>query len=727
MRESNRYVSVAAPTPLRTTFQYRLKSNQDAPIGARVVIPFGRRRLIGVIIGTESSPKLADHKIRDIVEVLPVDLSLTAPILKLCEWAAGYYHHPIGEVISNALPGLIRKGGHPRSSIDSLALTPSGSEVELAALQRAPAQRHLLQRLQSGPLQRDALKQAEITSSTVRTLVSKGWAVWQSDIPDIPPPFRLAAVNDQDISPNQEQLQALRTIKDKGTHLLQGVTGSGKTEVYFRLIEPLLKAGRQALVLVPEIGLTPQTIARFKSRFDVEIAVLHSSLNDRERANGWLQAKEGSVGIVLGTRSAIFTPLADPGIIIVDEEHDSSYKQQDGFRYSARDLAVLRGQFESCSVILGSATPSLESLHNADAKKYQHLALTRRPEGTQQEQYQLIDTRHLEKTDGFTRPLVQSMTNELNSGNQVLVFLNRRGFAPVMMCSSCRWIAQCQRCDAKLTYHLKQNTLVCHHCGTMHRNITRCQACGDRHVAPIGLGTQRIEQTLKTLFPAFPVLRIDRDSTRRQGAMASFVEEINRGEPAILVGTQLLAKGHHFPDVTLVAMLDIDASFYSSDYRALERLGQLVLQVGGRAGRAGKSGRVIIQSEFASQPLLKKLISEGYTSFARELLKERQDLQLPPYQFHVIVRAEAHSSQMAHDFLEAVMTAREPDPTVNLLGPIPALMEKKAGRYRHLAILTARDRASLHRELDKRINLAEQSELARKVRWSIDVDPVDLF
>ncbi len=727
MRDSKRYVSVAVPTPLRSTFQYRLEKGQLAPPGSQVVIPFGKRRLIGVVTTNDVRAKLPDQKIRDVIKVLSSELALSRPVLELCEWAADYYHHPIGEVLSSALPNLIRKGFNPRAPIELLVITSKGNEVELAGLHRAPAQRKLLLFLKSNSATKNELKLKNISLETIKVLIHKGWATWQSKSLYIPSSFQLREVNHESILLNSEQKKAISSIRKKTTYLLHGVTGSGKTEVYFRLIEQTLKSKKQVLFLVPEIGLTPQTISRFKTRFDVELAVLHSSIPDNERATGWLRAMEGSVGIVLGTRSAVFTPFAKLGLIIVDEEHDISYKQQDGFRYSARDLAVLRGQFEACSVVLGSATPSLESFHNVKSKKYELLSLTKRAGNAKREKYKLIDKRLLEVNAGFTKSLKEQIANQLSSGHQVLVFLNRRGFAPVIICSSCKWIAQCSRCDARLTYHLKQNVLICHHCGTMQHNVTRCQSCASKDVTALGLGTQRIEQTLKAAFPEIPILRIDKDSTRRQGKMTDFIREISKGMPAILVGTQLLAKGHHFPNVTLVAMLDIDASFYSSDYRALERLGQLILQVGGRAGRADLSGSVVIQTEFVTHPLLRKLIDDGYSAFANELLDERQKALLPPYRFHALIRAESKDLNLSRDFLEEIVHYNDPRGSLSLLGPIPALMEKKAGKYRQMLILTSRHRQIMHHELEKIISLVERSNLARKVRWSIDVDPVDLF
>ncbi|MBT4161640.1 MAG: primosomal protein N', partial [Gammaproteobacteria bacterium] len=689
MPASPRFISVAVPTPLRSTFQYRLEGGQSVRPGSRVLVPFGHRKLAGVVTGIEEEPNVDNKKIRQVLDVFDDSASLTDPILKLCQWAAGYYDHPIGDVIANALPTLIRKGGNPRDPLNKLHITSAGANADPTVLRRAPAQRQLLANLIDEPLTRGEIKLRRISSRTVKSLIDKDWAEWQQERTEPDQPFELGSVHIPDIEITGEQADAIAAIDDTTPYLLQGITGSGKTEVYLRLMEPLLKAGSQILVLVPEIGLTPQTVARFRDRFDVPLTLLHSSLSDRERALGWMQAKEGSVGIILGTRSAVFTPLLNPGAIIVDEEHDTSYKQQDGFRYSARDLAVLRGQFEQMPVVLGSATPSLESLHNVETGKYRHLQLRKRPPGTVSESYELVDTRHLERREGFTRALRNRIKDQLAIGDQVLVFLNRRGFAPVMMCSDCNWIAHCRRCDAKLTYHLNLNSLVCHHCGSSNHNIISCQACGSNHVAAIGLGTQRIEQTLKEMFPNYPVLRIDRDSTRRQGAMEDFVEQVGSGEPAILVGTQLLSKGHHFPNVTLVALLDIDAGFYSSDFRALEKLGQLILQVGGRAGRAEKPGTVVIQSDFATHPLLQTLITNGYAEFSELLLKERQDLELPPYTFNALIRAEAADSSLAREFLESISDGRKSSPSVDLLGPIPALMEKKAGRFRQILILTS--------------------------------------
>ena len=724
------YVAVAVATPLRRIFHYRLPAGMPARPGARVRMPFGSRRMVGIITEMDARPDVEASRVKDIIAVLPDAGDVPTPILKLCTWAADYYQHPIGEVMAAALPGLLRKGESPLDPVEYLTLTDEGRETDPTALKRAPAQRRLMQLLHEAPHSRDSLNRREIRGQTIRALISKNRACWEAEEETGMAPFTLEGIHYGGITLTTEQAAILNQIdlqQNQQPVLLHGVTGSGKTEVYLRLIESTLKLGKQALVLVPEIGLTPQTVSRFQNRFDTKISVMHSGLTDRERALGWWQAKTGAAGIILGTRSAIFTPLMHPGIIIVDEEHDASYKQQDGFRYSARDLAVLRGRFEQMTIVLGSATPSLESLHNTETDRYRLLKLTERPPGVATETYELIDTRHLEVRDGFTRGLKARIETRLACGEQVLVFINRRGFAPVMICNDCRWIAHCRRCDAKLTYHLNTNTLVCHHCGSQSHNIISCQSCGGQHVSAIGVGTQRVEQTLSHLFPDFPVYRVDRDSTRRKGSLEDLLENIGKGEPAILVGTQLLAKGHHFPRVTLVAILDADSGFYSADFRAVEKLGQMLLQVGGRAGRADKPGTVLVQTAFATHPLLRQLLRQGYREFATSLLEERQRTALPPFTFQAIVRAEANQASSARDFLALLEKKTILPDSAELWGPIPAIMEKRAGRYRQMLIVAAPRRALVHQVLSELISIAESLPAARKVRWSVDVDPVDIF
>ena len=727
MSDSAKFASVAVSAPVRGSFQYRVTS-QTVQRGSRVRVPFGNRKVEGVVLSLEYDAIIDAARTKNIIDCHDIRDNVPESVLKLCEWAANYYLHPIGEVMSAALPKMIRQGWRADAPGEQLTVSAAGETLDLETLNRAPAQRRLLQSIRNEPRSRSTLKQLDISASTARTLVSKELAYWQETTPAEPASsFEISQIDYGQISPTPEQVAAIESIASAQTYLLDGITGSGKTEVYLRVMERHLRLGQQVLILVPEIGLTPQTIARFQQRFSLPIVVLNSSMTDRERALGWHQAKSGGAAIVLGTRSAIFTSFARLGCIIVDEEHDVSYKQQDGFRYSARDLAVLRGQFEKIPVILGSATPSLESLHNASAQKYQHILLRERPPGAVTESYDVLDTRHLQQREGFTNSLLLQIRDQLQAGNQVLVFLNRRGFAPVMLCNACNWIAQCRRCDAKLTYHLDLRTLICHHCGTFDHNVLSCQSCSENQISAVGQGTQRVEQTLTNQFPDFPVIRIDRDSTRRKNAMAELLDDVKTGAPAILVGTQLLAKGHHFPDVTLCALLDIDSGFYSSDFRSLERLGQLVLQVGGRSGRAEKPGKVLIQTQFANHPLLQALITEGYLEFAKQILAERNSSGLPPYAFCALIRAEAHDKTAAKTFLEEIADASQPLPLVNVLGPVPAIMERRRGRYRQQILLLSTDRNELHKELAARVHHAESSKSSRKVRWSVDVDPVDLF
>lgn len=720
------HVLMAVPVPLRETFLYRWKGSVPPETGQLVRVPFGSRKLTGVVTNTNpDASDLPDSRIREIDTLLDVPRRLPASIMRLCRWAADYYHHPVGEVFAAAIPRLIRDGSYRFEPPKRLALTADGRAIEPESLARAPVRKQAVELLANADLTRKELADQAVSARTIKVLIDKGWAHWV----DAPAgqPGGTAPTFAPGPALTGEQSAAVSAIDATGVFLLDGVTGSGKTEVYLRVIDKRLRQGQQVLIMVPEIGLTPQTVRRFESRFDFPVQVFHSSASDRERADTWYLAGSGQAQIVLGTRSAIFIPFRQLGAIIVDEEHDASYKQQDGFRYSARDLAVLRGQFEQVPVVLGSATPSLESLHNCEQGKYHHLRLTTRPPGINPETYELLDTRHLEKTDGFTRRLKARIRETLEAGNQALVFLNRRGYAPVLICNDCGWIANCRRCDARLTYHLASRSLVCHHCGNTSHNIISCQSCQSQQVAAVGIGTERVEQTLQQLFPEFPVIRIDRDSTRRKGAMAKMIERIREGEPAILVGTQLLAKGHHFPAVTLVAILDIDSGFYSTDFRATERAGQLIVQVGGRAGRADRPGRVLVQTEFATNRLLKDLVNEGYAAFASDLLAERRSAELPPYTFQALLRAEAKDSRTARTFLEHIARKSSPPDSVALLGPLPALMEKRAGRYRQLLVVMSDRRQQLHRELDRLVHAASNATDAKKVRWALDVDPVDLF
>jgi primosomal protein N' (replication factor Y) len=507
--------------------------------------------------------------------------------------------------------------------------------------------------------------------------------------------------------------------------LLHGVTGSGKTEVYLRVIERALERGEQALVLVPEIALTPQAVARFRARFPVALAVLHSGLSDTERLAMWRAARAGTAPVVIGTRSAIFVPLARPGVIVVDEEHDASYKQQEGFRYSARDLALYRARAHGIPVILGSATPALETLHNALAGRYRRVELPERAGSAGQPRLALVDLNLHEARHGMATPSVLAMERHLNDGGQVLLYLNRRGFAPTLYCPGCGWAAPCAECDARLTVHLRSHRLVCHHCGAQADIPFACPRCATE-LKPVGQGTERIEDALDEFFHGVPVVRIDRDTIRGRGEIEAALARVESGEARILVGTQMLTKGHDFPDVTLVVVLNADQGLFGTDFRASERLAQSIVQVAGRAGRAARPGEVLIQTACPRHPLLQRLLAGGYADFAEGALEERASARWPPYSRLALLRAEAATREAALAFLDAARAAAGEPREVRLLGPAAAAMERRAGRYRAQLLLEAAERRPLQRLLDTWLPLVEALPEARRVRWSIDVDPLEV-
>ncbi len=723
------------PTPLRRSFDYLPPEDMAEPAvmalrpGMRVRAPFGHRQLVGILLALKTDTDIAIEQLKPATEVLDDNPILPASIMNLCQWAAQYYQHPLGDVLANATPVLLRKG-EPWLYDSGWRLSTEGKGLPEGALKSAKRQAQLLALLQQhDSVASDQLKQAGITTAVAKTLCDKGLAERCQR------PITLAV--DGDIRPDQppvlngEQQQAVdAVIQSHGfqAFLLEGVTGSGKTEVYLRLIEHYLSQQKQALVLVPEIGLTPQTLQRFRRRFAVPIAILHSGLSDRERQIAWQAAREGQARIVIGTRSAIFTPLAQPGLIIVDEEHDSSYKQQDGFRYSARDLAVKRGLDAHCPVLLGSATPAIESLHNSLQGRYQRLALHQRATGAPAPRFELVDIRHQPLYDGLSEPATRAMRAQLQAGNQVLLFINRRGFAPVLMCHDCGWTGQCQHCDARLTVHYGQRQLRCHHCESQQPLPHHCPDCSSNQLLFQGVGTERCEQTLKQLFPDVPVQRIDRDTTQRKDALKELVAEVNRGEPCILVGTQMLAKGHHFPRVTLVVILDIDNGLFSADFRGAERMGQLLTQVAGRAGREQHPGSVVVQTHHPDHPWITQLIEQGYGAFSRQLLREREASGQPPYSHLALVRADSKSLGDAETLLQQLRQQLQPALAgARLVGPIPAPMTKRAGLFRAQLLLQASHRHQLHRAAAQLVHYAECLPLAKKLRWSIDIDPQDMF
>jgi primosomal protein N' (replication factor Y) (superfamily II helicase) len=674
-----RIARVAVPSPLRRTFDYLLPPSLAAEHGVlepgiRLRVPFGSRELTAVLLELDTRSDLPQNKLRPVIEILDLAPVIPAHLLKLWCWAARYYQHPIGDALHTLLPTGLRGSGQAVSK-----------------------------RRTKDKLQTSSAHPAESAHS---------------------------------LNPEQEQA-CLRIREAFGSYqgfLLDGVTGSGKTEVYLQSIAEVLARGEQALVLVPEISLTPQTVARFRQRFEQPIAILHSGLTARQRLNAWLAAANGEAGIIIGTRSAVFTPMQRPGLIVVDEEHDGSFKQQDGFRYSARDLAVIRAATENIPVVLGSATPSLESLQNALSGRYQHLQLKQRAGESSLPTFQLIDTTRTRLEQGFSETVLLCMQQHLQAGRQVLVFINRRGFAPVLQCNDCGWTAECKYCDARLTLHRTPPHLCCHHCERKQPVFDACPSCHGKYLMAMGTGTERSESFLQARFPGIAVWRVDRDTTRRKDELDRVLANVQTGEPCILVGTQMLAKGHHFPGVTMVVVLDADNGLFSADFRGQEFMAQLLMQVAGRAGRAEIAGEVLVQTRHATHENLQLLITHGYHALAEQLLSERRQTSMPPVTSMATLRAEAVSADAPQEFL---LQARDMideycrqngwQQRIILNGPLPAPMEKRANRFRHQLHIRAWQRQDIQQLLGEICLRLEQLPTQRSVRWSVDVDPLDMI
>lgn len=729
-------LTLAMPTPLRRSFDYLppVAMTDDAVAalqpGVRIEAPFGNRKLIGILLATKDTTDIDEKKIKRVSHILDSQPILAGKLLSLSQWAASYYQHPLGDALANAIPTLLRKGEQTIELTEARwRLTTEGKGLPEGALKRAAKQAQLLALLQQqDSLDRRQLDRAQISQATCKALIEKG-LIERIEIAAPPYNHQQDCLKSAPLDLNAEQKNAVDTIKANTgfqSYLLEGITGSGKTEVYLQLIEQCLKRRQQALVLIPEIGLTPQTLSRFQNRFNCPIVTLHSGLTDRERLLAWQHAQSGEAGIILGTRSAIFTAIANLGLIIIDEEHDSSFKQQDGFRYSARDIGIKRAADEQCPIVLGSATPSLETLNNALQGRYRHLQLKQRATGASAPTFELLDIRHAPMEDGFSPALISAIGNEIKRGNQVLVFINRRGFSPMLMCHDCGYVAQCHHCDARMTVHFQQRMLRCHHCGAQAPLPHHCPECNSTQLDFRGSGTERSEQALKRLFPSTDIKRIDRDTTSRKQAMQQMVAEVHEGQPCILVGTQMLAKGHHFPDVTLVAVLDADGGLFSADFRGPEKMGQLLVQVAGRAGREAKAGKVIIQTHQPEHPLITSLVNDSYHQYARAILSERQASGLPPFGHLALLRAEASNLEQAEALLQNLRDAAPPN-SCQIFGPLPAPMTRKAGRFRAQLLVRSDQRKPLHQTLQQLCSLAEQHPLGNKVRWSIDVDPGDMF
>lgn len=727
---------VAVNVPLSRLFDYLPPSGAVvAEPGSRVVVPFGRRRQTGVVIAHADGSDVPVNKLRRCDAVLDSTPLLSAEDLRLISFTSDYYHHPVGEVVAAALPAMLRAGKALFPTLQFVAISDAGASFDIESLaKRAPRQAELLEVLHAAGgngMQVAALTEVlPLWRRAAKGLLEKGLIErFETSAAASPPEAGADAIPGPVLNDDQNAaLETLRAATGFAAFLLDGVTGSGKTEVYLQVIRDVLAAQQQVLILVPEIGLTPQLVARLQQRLGVLPAVLHSGLTDLERMDAWRNAQQGHARLVVGTRSAVFTPMPRLGLIVVDEEHDHSLKQQEGLRYSARDLAIIRARNRDVRVILGSATPTLETLQHCRTKNFTRIELPTRAGGAQPPQIRLVDLNRAEFNDGLSAPLIAAIEQHLHADGQVLLFLNRRGFAPTLICAQCGHMAECERCDSRMTVHARERSLRCHHCGAQAPLADSCSECGAQ-VKPLGEGTQRLEEALAQRFPDYQLRRIDSDSTQQRGAIEEALAAAVQGDSDILVGTQMLSKGHHFPKLTLVGIVNADQGLFGTDFRSAERLAQSIIQVAGRAGRESRQGEVLIQTAFPEHPFWKLLIEGGYSQVASESLAEREESRWPPFTRLALLRSAAHQQADAWAFLQRAVELITPQQSeyLRVLGPVDAPMARKAGRYRAQLLIQSSDRKTLHAMLASLRPALEAEPSARKVRWSIDVDPIELF
>lgn len=662
-------IRVAVAGPFENGLDYIIPPDHRpvtiADIGKRVSVPLGSRTETGVVVDLPEQTDLPWAKLKAFIEILDEAPVLNSEQLQLLYFMRDYYHVSLGDACMTLLPNLLAQGK---------GLTGRGKKKVLAAS--------------------DALKE---------------------------PPLLLNAAQQGALD------QALMHLHEFKGLLLEGITGSGKTEVYLQLAQKVLALGGQVLVLVPEIGLTPQTLLRFQQRFNVRIATYHSGMTDAERRDVWRQGLEDGIDLVIGTRSSVFLPLQKLKLIIIDEEHDLSFKQQTGVHYSAKSLAIKRAQLNHIPIVLGSATPSLESLQLAIEGRYQHLQLLERAGRASPVQYHVLDMRGQMKQNHFSPQFLKAMAEHLQKGEQVLIFLNRRGYAPILLCNNCGFRCACDDCDISYTLHQHPKMLMCHHCGAAKRIPHICPGCGSHNtLVTVGMGTEQMAEQLQDLFPEYPLVRVDQDATRLKGSLDELLEEISSNRAKIIVGTQMLAKGHHFAHITMVGIVDLDYGLFAPDFRALERMGQLLLQVAGRAGREEKVGHVYLQTHQPEHPMLQLLLSKGYAPFAAALLEDRKASAWPPFSHLALLRAEGKVEEEVYEFLNNQKKVLLPQvPEVQVLGPVPAFMSKKAGKFRAQLLLQAKSRKQLHEAL-LRLEYQLNQFPSRKIRYGIDVDPLEL-
>lgn len=732
MNNPSPVICIAVPIPIYGYFDYLPAENtcaEDYSPGMRVLVKFGHRELVGIVISQQTNTTTPANKLKAITQLFDEVTALPLNILNLLQWCATYYCHPLGDCLHTALPSALRQKKH-LTEIEVIKWNRTTKKY--AGRNNATKQKAILATIeeQAEGIWQDSLKTLGYTSTQLKALEKAGYLASQTFDP-------LTATAEQYSTPstitlNEAQQQVIQDASKNldrfHVSLLQGITGSGKTEIYIDIVRKILIKGQQALILIPEINLTPQTLKRFQTQLATPIGFIHSGMSSREKFTTWSLARQGSAKVIIGTRSSIFTPFKNLGLIIVDEEHDASYKQIDGFKYSARDLAVKRAQLEDCKVILGSATPSLESVYNAQQHKYEWLFLNKRAGEGQVPDISLIDIRSRPLQNGCSQPLLDQIKFEIENNNQVIIFQNRRGFSPTLLCDACGWIAHCKHCDARLTIHSRPPHLLCHHCNFKQAITHTCESCKSTYLSPLGTGTERIEFGLAQLFPNTKIIRFDRDTIKKQSHMEQLIEEVNLGEACLLVGTQMLAKGHDFHNVTLVAVIDADASFFSADFRAIERSAQLLLQVAGRSGRGKKKGRVLIQTKLSEHPLFESIIKSDYKTLSEIELEDRVACELPPFSKMLSIRADAKKQEdtlkALHSVNSELFKSIPHNSNIEISGPIEATMARKSGIYRsylHIFTTNLALRAAILKQLPKLLSATQKGN----TKLTIDVDPID--
>ena len=711
---SGRIVEVLVATRLNKSLCYLNKTDQMLEIGELVRVPLGKQVTTGIVIGEGQDSDT--FKLKHILGKIEDTHKIPVELLELFHWTARYYHAPIGQVLFTALPKSLLNGRPTKAQPH-----PSWKAVITIDTKVTVKQQQLLHWLDTqGTATTNQILDAGFGRHLLKALRDKALVETQDQSVDIQ-----SLLAEDPMKPNTEQALALKSIQSKkGPFLLQGVTGSGKTEVYLQAAQQILEAGKQVLFLVPEIGLIPQTIERLKTRFNYPVHSYHSAASESEKVACWHQTSNPMPVIVVGTRSAIFLPFIKLGLIVIDEEQDLSYKQFEGIRYNARDLSLVRAKKTGAKLILGSATPSLESIYNCDRDHYQLLRLENRVEQKTLPKWHLVQANQLSEAP-LSNQIMSHIGNELSEGGQVLIFLNRRGYAPMLVCPNCAWSAVCQACDSRMCIHQQPRALVCHRCDGRLAVPTGCPACGSEKLETRGFGTEQLEDFLGKSFPQVSCLRIDRDSTQRKNAFSEKLLQLHSGDPVLLIGTQMITKGHHLPGISLVVALGVDSALFSHDFRAIEHLSQTLIQVAGRAGRGSRPGRILVETSQPDHPMLEQLCTQGYDQISRKLLEMRQQQGLPPVGYSATLHASSTDLKLVTQFMSSLESGPGNAP-VEYIGPMPSIIERKAGRYRYQIRFFAKTRSELHTELAKLENRIAQMKGFSKIRWAIDIDPLTI-